>query len=120
MCHAVEPVWESIVTAPKAVLLDRPEHIHRNAKLIGLSADPVGRHEEWSRDIEDGVAWLKQQPYVDGQERHHLIGALGAAEREQQHGVVRAVAHVRLHTHRVETAVDVDQLAGRGREPVGQ
>jgi uncharacterized membrane protein len=36
MCHAREPVWASIATAPKAVLLDRPEQ--RNAKLIGRSA----------------------------------------------------------------------------------
>jgi len=38
MCHAREPVWASIATAPKAVLLDRPEQIQRNAKLIGRSA----------------------------------------------------------------------------------
>jgi uncharacterized membrane protein len=38
MCHASEPVWASIATAPKAVLLDRPDHIQRNAKLIGRSA----------------------------------------------------------------------------------
>jgi thioredoxin-dependent peroxiredoxin len=30
-----------------------PEFKKRNAKLIGLSVDPVGRHEEWSRDIEE-------------------------------------------------------------------
>ena len=28
-----------------------PEFTRRNAKLIGLSADPVDRHQEWSRDI---------------------------------------------------------------------
>src|ERR1700736_3485728 len=27
MCHSVEPVWASIVTAPKAILLDEPDHI---------------------------------------------------------------------------------------------
>jgi alkyl hydroperoxide reductase subunit AhpC len=30
-----------------------PEFTKRNTKLIGLSVDPVGRHEEWSRDIEE-------------------------------------------------------------------
>jgi alkyl hydroperoxide reductase subunit AhpC len=30
-----------------------PEFKKRNAKLIGLSVDPVARHEEWSRDIEE-------------------------------------------------------------------
>ena len=38
MCHAAEPVWASIVTAPKAILLDSPDHIRRNARLIGRNA----------------------------------------------------------------------------------
>ena len=38
MCHGAEPVWESIVTAPKGILLDAPEHIRRNARLIGRNA----------------------------------------------------------------------------------
>lgn len=64
MCHAVEPVWESIVTAPKAVLLDRPDHIHRNVKLIGRfaawsSAMPPGNVTEMTGDERAIVAaWL--------------------------------------------------------------
>jgi len=38
MCHAAEPVWDGIVTAPKAVLLDNPEHIRRNMRLIARNA----------------------------------------------------------------------------------
>jgi uncharacterized membrane protein len=38
MCHAAEPVWASIVTAPKGILLDTSDHIHRNARLIGRNA----------------------------------------------------------------------------------
>jgi uncharacterized membrane protein len=38
MCHGAEPVWASIVTAPKGILLDTPDHIHRNARLIGRNA----------------------------------------------------------------------------------
>jgi uncharacterized membrane protein len=38
MCHAAEPVWASIITAPKAILLDSSEHIRRNARLIGRNA----------------------------------------------------------------------------------
>ena len=30
-----------------------PEFTKRNAKLIGLSVDAVGRHTEWSKDIEE-------------------------------------------------------------------
>jgi alkyl hydroperoxide reductase subunit AhpC len=30
-----------------------PEFTKRNAKLIGLSADPVDRHDAWSKDIEE-------------------------------------------------------------------
>src|SRR4051794_7223405 len=38
MCHALEPVWASIVTAPKAIRLDDTTHIQRNARLIGRNA----------------------------------------------------------------------------------
>jgi uncharacterized membrane protein len=38
MCHAAEPVWNSIITAPKAILLDSSDHIRRNARLIGRNA----------------------------------------------------------------------------------
>jgi uncharacterized membrane protein len=38
MCHAAEPLWTGIVTAPKGILLDDPEHIRRNARLIGRNA----------------------------------------------------------------------------------
>jgi uncharacterized membrane protein len=38
MCHAVEPVWRTLATAPKAIRLDEAEHIRRNASLIGRNA----------------------------------------------------------------------------------
>lgn len=38
MCHAAEPVWAGIVTAPKGILLDAPEHVDRNIRLIGRVA----------------------------------------------------------------------------------
>jgi uncharacterized membrane protein len=36
MCHAAEPVWDGIATAPKGVVLDSPESIRRNARLIDV------------------------------------------------------------------------------------
>ena len=38
MCHAAEPVWAGIVTAPKGILLDSSDHIRRSARLIGRNA----------------------------------------------------------------------------------
>jgi uncharacterized membrane protein len=38
MCHAAQPVWPSLATAPKAVRLDGADHIRRNARLIGRNA----------------------------------------------------------------------------------
>jgi uncharacterized membrane protein len=38
MCHAAEPVWGSINTAPKDILLDDAGHIRRYAALIGRNA----------------------------------------------------------------------------------
>jgi alkyl hydroperoxide reductase subunit AhpC len=31
----------------------KPEFDRRNTKIIGLSVDPVGNHEKWSKDIEE-------------------------------------------------------------------
>jgi uncharacterized membrane protein len=38
MCHAAEPVWEGITAAPKGILLDSTEHIHRNLRLAARNA----------------------------------------------------------------------------------
>lgn len=38
MCHAAEPVWAGIASAPKGVRLDDPEQIRLHAKLIGINA----------------------------------------------------------------------------------
>jgi len=38
MCHAAEPVWGSIITAPRGILLDQPERIRQQARLIGRNA----------------------------------------------------------------------------------
>lgn len=38
MCHAAEPVWAGIVTAPKGIVLDNTEHIQRNMRLIARVA----------------------------------------------------------------------------------
>jgi uncharacterized membrane protein len=38
MCHAEEPVWLGIATAPKGVRLDDAEHIGQHARLIELYA----------------------------------------------------------------------------------
>jgi alkyl hydroperoxide reductase subunit AhpC len=41
-----------------------PEFTKRNTKLIGLSVDPVGRHEEWSRDIEETQGAKVKYPMI--------------------------------------------------------
>jgi uncharacterized membrane protein len=38
MCHAAEPVWAGIPTAPNGIRLDEAEAIKRHARLIGLNA----------------------------------------------------------------------------------
>ena len=38
MCHAGEPVWEGITTAPKGVRLDTPEEIARHAEIIRIQS----------------------------------------------------------------------------------
>ena len=41
-----------------------PEFTKRNAKLIGLSADPVDRHESWSKDIEETQGAKVKYPMI--------------------------------------------------------
>ena len=64
MCHANEPVWGTIATAPKNILLDQPAQIHRHAKLIGKfaawsSAMPPGNVTEMTGEERSTIAaWL--------------------------------------------------------------
>ncbi len=41
-----------------------PEFTKRNAKLIGLSADPVDRHSAWSKDIEETQGARVKYPMI--------------------------------------------------------
>ncbi|MEP6502610.1 MAG: peroxiredoxin [Betaproteobacteria bacterium] len=41
-----------------------PEFTKRNAKLIGLSADPVDRHEAWAKDIEETQGSAVKYPMI--------------------------------------------------------
>ena len=64
MCHGAEPVWAGIITAPRGILLDDPDHIRRNARLIGRnaawsSAMPPGNVTEMTGEERAQVAaWL--------------------------------------------------------------
>jgi uncharacterized membrane protein len=65
MCHGAEPVWASIVTAPRGILLDQSDHIRRNARLIGRnaawsSAMPPGNVTEMTGEERALIAaWLE-------------------------------------------------------------
>jgi uncharacterized membrane protein len=67
-CHAAEPVWASIPTAPRGILLDDAEHIRRNARLIGRnaawsSAMPPGNITEMTpQERATLAAWLDAGP----------------------------------------------------------
>src|SRR3954453_9611049 len=41
-----------------------PEFTKRNAKLIGLSVDPVDSHEKWSKDIEETQGAAVKYPMI--------------------------------------------------------
>src|SRR6201987_4921978 len=65
MCHGAEPVWGTIPTARKGILLDQPDHIRRNARLIGRnaawsSAMPPGNVTEMTGEERATIAaWLE-------------------------------------------------------------
>ena len=41
-----------------------PEFKKRNTKIIGLSVDPVGRHAEWAKDIEETQGYAVDYPMI--------------------------------------------------------
>jgi uncharacterized membrane protein len=65
MCHAAEPVWEGIVTAPKGIMLDQTDHVRRYARLIGRNAAwsnamPPGNVTEMTPEERATIAaWLE-------------------------------------------------------------
>jgi alkyl hydroperoxide reductase subunit AhpC len=42
----------------------KPEFDRRNTKIIGLSVDPTGKHEEWARDIEETQGTAPNYPII--------------------------------------------------------
>jgi alkyl hydroperoxide reductase subunit AhpC len=59
----------------------KPEFDNRNVKIIGLSADPVGIHSDWARDIEETQGHAPNYPIIgDGDfEVSKLYGMLPAS-----------------------------------------
>ena len=43
----------------------KPEFDSRNVKIIGLSVDPLGRHEDWAKDIEETQGTAPNYPIID-------------------------------------------------------
>jgi thioredoxin-dependent peroxiredoxin len=42
----------------------KPEFDKRNTKIIGLSVDPTGKHEEWAKDIEETQGTAPNYPII--------------------------------------------------------
>ncbi|MET0919147.1 MAG: peroxiredoxin [Burkholderiales bacterium] len=42
----------------------KPEFDKRNTKIIGLSVDPVGSHENWVKDIEETTGHAPNYPFI--------------------------------------------------------
>jgi thioredoxin-dependent peroxiredoxin len=46
----------------------KPEFDRRGVKIIGLSVDPTGRHDEWARDIEETQGHAPNYPIIGDSE----------------------------------------------------
>ena len=66
----------------------KPEFDQRNAKVIGLSVDPVTDHNEWVRDIEETQGHAVNYPLIGDSklEVAKLYGMLPAAAGDQSQG----------------------------------
>jgi alkyl hydroperoxide reductase subunit AhpC len=58
----------------------KPEFDRRNVKLIGLSVDPVDKHQKWSQDIEETQGHAPNYPMIGDADFNvsKLYGMLGA------------------------------------------
>jgi len=58
----------------------KPQFDQRNTKLIGLSVDPVDKHEKWSQDIEETQGHAPNYPLIGDADFNvsKLYGMLGA------------------------------------------
>ncbi len=58
----------------------KPEFDRRGVKLIGLSVDPIGKHEGWARDIEETQGHAPNYPMIGDADFNvsKLYGMLGA------------------------------------------
>jgi alkyl hydroperoxide reductase subunit AhpC len=59
----------------------KPEFERRNVKIIGLSVDPLDRHEGWSKDIEETQGAAPNYPIISDADFHvsKLYGMLPAS-----------------------------------------
>jgi alkyl hydroperoxide reductase subunit AhpC len=66
----------------------KPEFDKRNVKIIGLSVDPVGNHEEWVADIEETQGAKVTYPLIGDSELTvaKLYGMLPASEEGTSEG----------------------------------
>ncbi len=58
----------------------KPEFDRRNVKIIGLSVDPTGKHEQWASDIEETQGHAPNYPIIgdEGYKVSKLYGMLPA------------------------------------------
>ena len=58
----------------------KPEFDRRNVKIIGLSVDPTGKHEQWASDIEETQGHAPNYPIIgdEGYQVSKLYGMLPA------------------------------------------
>ena len=76
----------------------KPEFERRDTKIIGLSVDPIEKHEVWARDIEDTQGHAPNFPRLPDDPRPQLRrGAAGdrltAADRRAQSRHAGELAH---------------------------
>jgi alkyl hydroperoxide reductase subunit AhpC len=59
----------------------KPEFDRRGVKVIGLSVDPVGKHEDWAKDIEETQGYAPNYPIIGDSDFNvsKLYGMLPAA-----------------------------------------
>src|ERR1022692_1904609 len=85
----------------------KPEFDKRNVKIIGLSVDPAGKHEQWASDIEETQGTAPNYPIIGDSDFNvsKLYGMLPASTNFDE--VLRVIDSLQLTAkHRVATPVN--------------
>ena len=95
----------------------KPEFDKRNVKIIGLSVDPTGSHEQWSRDIEETQGQRVNFPIIADHDKK-VANLYGMIHPEADPAVTVRVVYVIDPNKKVRLSITYPPSAGRNFQEI--